>query len=336
MMRDWWKRNQVMHHDQGLVENESGDWWKTNSQVRGLIVRRNIMGGPYGYQISSTRAIPGPRAMIVRQNDSYRRTPLTLTTFAMPNQDPETVKQYKNEWYVKNREAILKRKQQHPAAKKKQQQPRPKLPPSPEQTVRRKELNRQACNRYRDSHREKVRAINRTYYHSNGERIVWQQHECGANAKNPFRELRALAQVCTEQLRSLYHVPTSQKIGTTPTIQGEEENSCGRDGRHEGHQPTAILGKDSPTQGEGRIRNIQETQSDRGKATLSQYVRRPTGRSVLEKSSVSKSLKKKKWYERGHLKSTGDSWMCDVEKKPPRKKRAMGAEGCKDSAGMLC
>lgn len=117
-------------------------WWKTNSQVGGLIVRRNIMGGPYGYQISSTRAIPGPRAMIVRQDDSYRRTPLTLTSFVMPNQDPETVKQYKDEWYVKNREAILKRKQQ---------QPRPKLPPSPEQTVRRKELNRQACNRYRDS-----------------------------------------------------------------------------------------------------------------------------------------------------------------------------------------
>ena len=172
MMRDWWKRNQVMHHDQGLVENESGDWWKTTSHVRGLIIRRNIMGGPYGCQISSTRAIPGPRAMIVRQDDSYRRTPLTLTSFVMPNQDPETVKQYKDEWYVKNREAILKRKQQHPAAKKKQQQPRPKLPPSPEQTVRRKELNRQACNRYRDSHREKVRAISRTYYHSNRERIV--------------------------------------------------------------------------------------------------------------------------------------------------------------------
>ena len=172
MMRDWWKRNQVMHHDQGLVENESGDWWKTTSHVRGLIIRRNIMGGPYGCQISSTRAIPGPRAMIVRQDDSYRRTPLTLTSFVMPNQDPETVKQYKDEWYVKNREAILKRKQQHPAAKKKQQQPRPKRPPSPKQTVRRKELNRQACNRYRDSHREKVRAISRTYYHSNRERIV--------------------------------------------------------------------------------------------------------------------------------------------------------------------
>ena len=123
---------------------------------------------PYGYQISSTRAIPGPRAMIVGQDDSYRRTSLALTSFVMPNQDPETVKQ----WYVKNREAILKRKQQHPAAKKKQQQPRPKRPPSPKQTVRRKELNRQACNRYRDSHHEKVRAINRTYYHSNRERIV--------------------------------------------------------------------------------------------------------------------------------------------------------------------
>ena len=99
--------------------------------------------------------------------------------------------------------------------------------------------------------------------------------------------------MCTEQLRSLYHVPTSPKIGTTPTIQGGEENSCGRDGGHEGHQPTAMLGKDSPTQGKGRIRNIQETQSERGKVTLSQYVRRPTGRSVPEKSSGAKSLKKK-------------------------------------------
>lgn len=77
------------------------------------------------------------------------------------------------------------------------------------------------------------------------------------------------------------------------TIQGEEENSCGRDGGHEGHQQTAISGKDSPTQGGGRIRNIQETQSDRGRATLSQYVRRPTGRSVPEKSSVSKNLERK-------------------------------------------
>ena len=77
------------------------------------------------------------------------------------------------------------------------------------------------------------------------------------------------------------------------TIQGEEENSCGRDGGHEGHQQTAISGKDSPTQGGGRIRNIQETQSDRGRATLSQYVRRPTGRSVPEKFSVSKNLERK-------------------------------------------
>ena len=52
--------------------------------------------------------------MIVGQDDSYKRTPLTLTSFVMPSQDPETVKQYKHEWYVKNREAILKRKQQQP------------------------------------------------------------------------------------------------------------------------------------------------------------------------------------------------------------------------------
>lgn len=120
-----------------------------------------------------------------------------------------------------------------------------------------------------------------------------QQCERRANTKNPFCKLRALAQVYAKRLRSLYHEPTSQKIGTTPTIQGEEENSRGRCGGHEGHQLTAISGKDSPTQAGGRIRNVQETQSDRGKVTLSQYVRRPTGRSVLEKSSVSKSLERK-------------------------------------------
>lgn len=90
----------------------------------------------------------------------------------MPNRDPEIAKQRKHEWYVKNREAILKRKQQRQAAKKKQN-----LPPSPEQIERRKELNRQACNRYRASHLEKVRAVNRAYYHLNREKIVRQQRD---------------------------------------------------------------------------------------------------------------------------------------------------------------
>ena len=120
----------------------------------------------------------------------------------MPNRDPEIAKQRKHEWYVKNREAILKRKQQRRAAKKKQQ-----LPPSPEQIERQKELNRQACNRYRASHLEKVRAINRAYYHLNREKIVRQQRDRRALAKkkkqNPFRKLQELAQVCSDRLSRL-------------------------------------------------------------------------------------------------------------------------------------
>lgn len=92
-----------------------------------------------------------------------------------------------------------------------------------------------------------------------------QQCKRRANTKNPFCKLRALAQVCAERLRSLYHEPTSQKIGTTPTIQGEEENSRGRDGGHEGHQLTAISGKDSPTQAGGRIRTFKKHKATVGK-----------------------------------------------------------------------
>ena len=115
-----------------------------------------------------------------------------------------------------------------------------------------------------------------------------QQCERRANTKNPFRKLGALAQVCAKRLRSLYHESTSLKIGTTRTIQGEEENSRGRDGEHEGHQPTATLGKNSLTQGGGRIRNVQGTQSDPGKAKLSMSDDQRA--EVCRKNLVSKSL----------------------------------------------
>ena len=49
----------------------------------------------------------------------------------MPNQDPEIVKQWKHEWYVKNREEILKQKQQRWVEKKKAQQPRERNPHPP-------------------------------------------------------------------------------------------------------------------------------------------------------------------------------------------------------------
>ena len=62
----------------------------------------------------------------------------------MPNKDPELARHRKQEWYMQNRETILKRKQQRRAERKKQL-PRAKPPPlSPEQIARTRELNRQA------------------------------------------------------------------------------------------------------------------------------------------------------------------------------------------------
>lgn len=123
-------------------------WWKTNQVIGGKrILRWGVWssGGTSWVDPKGTR-FPSPVPSLDRglwlsdKTIAIRRTPLTLTTFVMPNQDPETVKQYKDEWYVKNREAILKRKQQHPAAKKKQQQPGPKLPPSPSRQWEEKNL----------------------------------------------------------------------------------------------------------------------------------------------------------------------------------------------------
>ena len=96
----------------------------------------------------------------------------------MPNKNPDLAKQRKHEWYVRNKDEILKRKRERRAAQKKHRAPRPKPPePTPEQIARTRELNRQACNRYRATHLAQVRYINRVYYHRNRVRIVQQQRD---------------------------------------------------------------------------------------------------------------------------------------------------------------
>ena len=127
----------------------------------------------------------------------------------MPNRDPEKVKQAKQRWYLKHREEIVKRKREQRAAKKKLQPPKPpKPPPTPEQIARAKELNRLACNRYRATDLAQVRALNRKYYHLHRDKIVQQQRDRRARARetpNPFRKLRALADVCASRLLELDH-----------------------------------------------------------------------------------------------------------------------------------
>ena len=127
----------------------------------------------------------------------------------MPNRDPEKVKEAKHQWYLKHRERITKQKREKRAAQKKLQPPKPpKPPPTPEQLARARELNRLACNRYRAGHADQVRALNRAYYRRHRDQIVQQQRDRRARARetpNPFRKLRALADVCAAKVLELDH-----------------------------------------------------------------------------------------------------------------------------------
>ena len=141
----------------------------------------------------------------------------------MPNKNPETAKQLKHEWYLRNKETLLQRKREQRAAKKKLKPPRPPKPaPTPEQIAKTRESNRLACNKYRATHLAQVRHLNRDYYHRNRERIVQQQRDRRArdrqNRENPFRKLRALADVCAARLLELEHAyariePAQDKAG---------------------------------------------------------------------------------------------------------------------------
>ena len=121
--------------------------------------------------------------------------------FDTPNKNPEVARERKREWYLRNKEEILKRKRERRAAQKK-----PKPAPTPEQIAGRRQLNKEACYRYRATHLAQVRWINRDYYHRNRDRLVQQQRERRALAKqnkqtaSPFLKLRALADVCSARL----------------------------------------------------------------------------------------------------------------------------------------
>ena len=140
--------------------------------------------------------------------------------FERPNRDPEKAKQAKRKWYMKNKERVLQQKRDRRAAQKKLKPPKP--PPTLEQIARARELNRLACNRYRAGHLSQVRALNRDYYHRHRERIVQQQRDRRARVRQteqqPFRKLRALADVCAARLLELEHgftriAPAPDKAG---------------------------------------------------------------------------------------------------------------------------
>ena len=143
----------------------------------------------------------------------------------MPNRDPEKVKEAKHRWYLKHRERIATQKREKRAAQKKLKPPKPpKPPPTPEQIARARELNRLACNRYRAGHLDQVRALNRKYYRQHRDKIVQQQRDRRARARetpNPFRKLQALADVRAVRVLELEH--GYAKIAPAPDKAGPRE-----------------------------------------------------------------------------------------------------------------
>ena len=128
----------------------------------------------------------------------------------MPNKDPETTRELKHAWYVKNKERLLQQKRERRAAQKKVKPPKPPKPaPTPEQEAQAREANRLACLRYRTKNAAYVRLLNRDYYHRHREQIAQQQRDRRARERqtreSPFRKLRALADVCAARLLELEH-----------------------------------------------------------------------------------------------------------------------------------
>ena len=190
----------------------------------------------------------------------------------MPNKDPEIARQKKRAWYTKHREELLERKRKQEAARKKLRPPKP--PPTDEAKAKAqvRALNKEACDRYRASHLEQVRAINLDYYHRHRERLTQQQRDRRARAKQQrqtsFRALRALADVCAARLLELDHgyakiEPTPEKAGpreeqAQPEILQAMMQSVHRwHSTGEGPEPSALPRTHHPYERIGRVPGLQ-------------------------------------------------------------------------------
>ena len=128
----------------------------------------------------------------------------------MPNKNPEKARELKHAWYLKNKERVLQQKREKRAAQKKLKPPKPPKPaPTPVQLTKARAANLAACQRYRTKNAAYVRLLNRDYYRRNREHITQQQRDRRARHRqtreSPFRQLRALADVCAARLIELEH-----------------------------------------------------------------------------------------------------------------------------------
>ena len=169
----------------------------------------------------------------------------------MPNRDPEKLKATKHRWYLKHRERIVKEKRERRAAQKKLKPPKPpKPPPTQEQLTRARELNRLACHRYRSTHGDQIRALNRQYYHRHRDKIVQQQRDRRARARetsNPFRKLQALADECTARLLEIEHGYTR----IAPAPQEKKTGPCKKQSATKSVSATSVCSSEWHRGGEG-------------------------------------------------------------------------------------
>ena len=94
-------------------------------QVRGLIDRRKIRGGPpHGYRLlESPLSLDRDRYLEEGTLDIVHRPEQLSVLLEMPNKNPEKAKQLKHEWYLKNKERLLQQKRERRAANKKLKPP---------------------------------------------------------------------------------------------------------------------------------------------------------------------------------------------------------------------
>ena len=148
----------------------------------------------YFWQTSSFAQLPYRLQVEVKEGTTGEATSQLLRPV-------KTVKRYKHDWYVKSGEEILKRKQQRQAERKRVRQPRPKSSPSAQLALRSRELNRQVCTRYRNSHHVlKMRLI--FYIISLSVNLGGHQQTVYQCCQSPWRdetgEGRVISEVCVK------------------------------------------------------------------------------------------------------------------------------------------
>ena len=209
---------------------------------------------------------------------------------------------------MRNREELLERRRKQRARQKKLRPPKPPKPPpsTDDAKAKARALNKLACDKYRASHLEQVRAINRDYYYRHRERLNQQQRDRRARAKqqkqSPFRALRALADVCSVRLLELEHgyvriEPAPEKKAgprkeqnQLKAVSAATKGVLGWYGASEGQAQSALPRAYDPLERDRGVRGLQSQKICRVYATLLQPAPRQARRNSAQESCAKQGM----------------------------------------------